>query len=291
MLARTQFLVPFSRIGAYDPGLLHRLGGPGGELFEYWGHAASLLPIDAHPLYRWRMAQHREGDGIPVAERRRAWHEAHAAYIAAVLDEVRDRGPLAASALSDPRRRQGEWWERRSVGRQALEALFAQGRLAGWRSRSFERVYDLPERVIPAAVLDRATPPVDEAQRRLVVRAARALGVATVADLADYHHLKPRVAAVRVGELVEAGELVPVAVEGWRDRAYALAGASPRPTPPRARHAALALRLADLGPAPDQAALRLRVPDRGLRPAAGSAGTATTCCRCCSATPSWPAST
>jgi uncharacterized protein YcaQ len=237
VVARTQFLVPFSRIGAYDPELLHRMGGPGGELFEYWGHAASLLPIDAHPLYRWRMDQHREGDGSRPADRRRAWHEAHAGYIADVLAEVRDRGPLAASALSDPRPRQGEWWDRRSVGRQALEALFAQGRLAGWRTRSFERVYDLPERVIPTAVLARPPPPVDEAQRRLVVRAARALGVATVADLADYHHLMPRVAAARVGELVEAGELVPVAVEGWRERAYVLPGASPRRT--RRDHATL----------------------------------------------------
>jgi uncharacterized protein YcaQ len=237
VVARTQFLVPFSRLGAYDPELLHRMSGPGGELFEFWGHAASLLPVDSHPLYRWRMAEHRDGEGSSYADRRRAWYEAHADYVAAVLDEVRDRGPLAASALSDPRRRQGDWWERRSEGRQALEVLFAQGRLAGWRTRSFERVYDLPERVIPAAVLDQPTPPADEAQRRLLLRAARALGVATVADLADYHHLRPRPAAARVAELVEDGDLVAVAVEGWREPGYALPGAQPRR--PRRDHATL----------------------------------------------------
>jgi uncharacterized protein len=238
VVARTQFLVPFSRIGLYEPEVLHGVSGPGGELFEYWGHAASLLPMASQPLYRWRMAEHGSLDhGSAWETRRREWRESNAAYIQAVLDEIRDRGPLPASALSDPRRRDGEWWERRSEGRQALEALFAQGRLAGWRTRNFERVYDLPERVIPPAVRDEPTPPADEAQRRLVLRAARSLGVATVPDLADYHHLRPRVASSRVAELVEAGELIPVSVEGWRDRAYTLPGARPRR--PRRAHATL----------------------------------------------------
>src|SRR5581483_11934775 len=101
----------------------------------------------------------------------------HADYIAAVMEEVRERGPLPASKLTDPRRRDGEWWERRSLGRQALEWLFRTGDLAAWRTASFERVYDLPERVIPADVLNAPTPPVDDAQRELVAVAACALGV------------------------------------------------------------------------------------------------------------------
>src|SRR5205085_1978647 len=110
VVARTQFLVPFSRLGAYDTQPLLRMAAAGGELFECWGHAASWLPIDSHPLHRWRMSEHRFGEASPAASRHRAWQETNAVYIAAVLDEVRDRGPLTAADLSDPRRRAGEWW-------------------------------------------------------------------------------------------------------------------------------------------------------------------------------------
>ncbi len=223
VLARTQFLVLFSRLGAYDVARLHDMSGPGGELFEYWGRMASLLPTAHQPLFRWRMEQHGPyGDGPTYVARRQVWQEAHAGYIAAVLREVRDRGPLRASQLSDPRRRDGEWWDRRSVGRQALEYLFTKGELAAWRTEGFERVYDLPERVIPEAVLSQPTPPVDEAHRRLLELAARSLGVATISDLAGYYLVKQRAAKARVSELVDAGELVEVAVEGWRDAGYML---------------------------------------------------------------------
>ncbi|MGE0796219.1 MAG: winged helix-turn-helix domain-containing protein, partial [Acidimicrobiia bacterium] len=229
VLERTQFLVPFSRMGAYDVGNVHRLTGPGGPLWEYWGHAASLLPVDTHPLLRWRIEQGGHYvHGPAVRARVEAWRADNAGYIAAVLDEVRDRGPLAASQLADPRRRDGEWWGRRSVGRQALEWLFDRGLVAAWRAPSFERVYDLPERVLPAEVLARPTPPADEAQRQLLLRAAGALGVATAADLGSYYLFQGRVAKARVPELVEAGSLVAVEVEGWREQAYVLPGTRPR---------------------------------------------------------------
>jgi uncharacterized protein YcaQ len=229
VLARTQFLVLFSRLGGYDTALLHDMTGPAGELFEYWGHAASLLPMSTHPLFRWRMEQLGPyGDTPLYMARREAWRDAHADYIDAILQEVRDRGPLVASQLADPRPRTGEWWGRRSVGRQALEWLFAQGRLAGWRTTNFERVYDVPERVIPEAVLSQPTPPPDEAHRRLLARAAGSLGVATVSELANYYQLKPKSAKARVAELVEAGELVAVAVEGWREPGFMPADARPR---------------------------------------------------------------
>jgi len=143
---------------------------------------------------------------------------------------VTERGPLAASQLLDPRRRDGEWWNRRSLGRVALEFLFARGDVAAWRAPNFERIYDLPQRVIPAHVFDAPTPPTDAAHRELLLLAARALGVATVGDLANYYMIKPTVAAPRVAELVEGGALVEVSVEGWRDRAYALPGAAVRRT-------------------------------------------------------------
>jgi uncharacterized protein YcaQ len=222
VLERPQFLVPFSRLGAFDTQLLHGLSGPGGALFEYWGHAASLLPVSLHPLLRWRMAGFRSPrPATPYMARRQAWAKAHAGYIRRILAEVRDRGPLRASELSDPRRRDGEWWDRRSGGRQALEYLFARGELAGWRSESFERIYDVPERVIPRDVLSRPEPAEADAQRELIATAAAALGIATVSDLADYYRIAKGSAAARVAELVEAKRLERVSVEGWSEPAFA----------------------------------------------------------------------
>jgi uncharacterized protein len=239
VLERTQFLVPFSRLGPYDRSLLGRLTGPGRPWFEYWGHAASLLAVETYPLFRPRM-EGTSNDGVrrPLSEeRRRRWRAANAEYLEAVLEEIAARGPLPASQLTDPRRRIGEWWDRRSDGRRALESLFTDGVLAAWRSDNFERVYDLAERVIPAEVLARPTPSPEEADRELVVLAARCLGVATVADLANYFWLSPAVAKLRVAELVEEGRLTPVAVEGWRQPAYTLGLARPRR--PRRDHATL----------------------------------------------------
>jgi uncharacterized protein len=221
VLERTQFVVPFSRIGGYDVAHLHAMTGPGGWLHEGWAHAASLVPVDQEPLFRWRQQLRAEyGDSPTYAPRWRAFREENAEYFAAILDEVTERGPLAASQLTDPRRQEGDWWERRSHGRRVLEFLFATGELAAWRTPNFERVYDLPERVVPAEVLARPTPSVEEAHRELLVLAARSSGVATVRDLAGYHMIKPRAAARRVDELVDAGRLLAVRVDGWRDPAY-----------------------------------------------------------------------
>jgi uncharacterized protein len=239
VLERTQFLVPFSRLGAYDRSLFGRLTGPRRPWFEYWGHAASLLPVEFYPLFRPRM-EGTSNDGIrrPLyEERRRRWRAANAGYLEAVLAEITERGPLPASRLADPRRRIGEWWDRRSDGRRALESLFTDGVLAAWRNDNFERVYDLAERVIPENVLSAPTPSPEEADRDLVAIAAQCLGVATVADLANYFWLNPPVVKLRAAELVEAGRLTPVAVEGWRHPAY-VAGV-PDPRRPRRHHATL----------------------------------------------------
>jgi hypothetical protein len=221
VLARTQYLVPFSRLGAYDPAALLRLTGPGRPWFEYWGHAASLLPVELYPLFRWRMEK----------EGRKEWQEWAAQnhrYIEAVRAEVADRGPLPAGQLTDPRPRQGEWWGRRSDGRLALEYLFSSGTLAAWRTANFERVYDLAERVIPADAYGAPPPATDEAQRELLARAARHVGVGTAQDLADYFALTITEARPRLAELVEDGRLVTVAVEGWKQPGYMLPDTCPR---------------------------------------------------------------
>jgi uncharacterized protein YcaQ len=141
-------------------------------------------------------------------------------YVDAVLDEVRARGPIAASDLSDGGQKSGPWWGW-SKGKGALERLFYTGRLtSAGRGPNFERRYDLPERVLPAAVLDAPTPPVEEAHRQLLVRAARHHGVGTARDLADYFRIGLTTARPRFQELVEAGALLPVQVGDWKEIAY-----------------------------------------------------------------------
>jgi uncharacterized protein YcaQ len=238
VVERTQFLVLFSRLGAYDVDRVHMLTGPGGAWFEYWGHAASLLPVEMQPLFRWRMRQEGlYGESPTYSVRREHWRREHASYITSILREVSERGPLTASQLTDPRRRNGEWWGRRSMGRVTLEYLFARGDLAGWRAPNFERVYDLPQRVLPAELLAAPTPAIEDAHRRLLASAVSAIGIGTARDIANYYMLKVTAARPRLAELVENGELQRVAVEGWRDVAYVPTGARPRR--PAREHATL----------------------------------------------------
>ena len=216
VLARAHYLPPFSRLGAYDTSDLDRLAHYAPRrLFEYWGHEASLLPVELHPLLRWRMD--RATLDAWGGMRRVAAEKPH--LLDEVLALVRERGPIAASEADDRPRRAGPWWDWSDVKR-ALEFLFWSGRITSARRRGFERLYDLPERVIPRAVLAAPTPPVEEAQRELLRISARALGVAAERDLRDYFRLPAADAKARVAELVEAGHLLPVSVEGWRVPAY-----------------------------------------------------------------------
>ncbi len=220
VLVRAHYLPAFSRLGAYDRGLIDRAAwGPRRErrLFEYWAHEASLLPLAMHPLLRWRMAQAERGEiGWGYLK---TFAGARRAEADAILERIRSEGPLAASDFEDGKGK-GGWWEWGDTKR-ALEWLFWAGRITtATRRASFERVYDLTERVSPAGILALPTPAPEDAQRALVGHAASALGVATEADLRDYFRLKPEPAKRAVAELVEAGELLPVAVKGWVQPAY-----------------------------------------------------------------------
>jgi uncharacterized protein len=230
VLARTQFVVPFSRFGGYDSGLLLADAGPGGSLFEYWGHATSLLPVELQPALRWRMAERRDATGGGPKRQAvwKAWRAANGDYIDQVLAQARTEGPLRGAQLTDPRPRQGEWWERRSVGRQALEWLSGAGILAVWRTESFEAVYDLAERFLPPAVINQPTPSVPDAHRLLAEVSLRSLGVGTAADVAGYLGIGVARAKARLAELVESGQAEAVSVEGWKDPAYCPAGSRPR---------------------------------------------------------------
>ena len=221
VLVRAHYLPAFSRLGAYDRDLLDRAAWSPRRsqrrLFEYWAHEASLLPFELHPLLRWRMARAERGE--TGWGRLRAFAGERRGEAEAALARIRDEGPLAASDFEGGRGASG-WWEW-SHAKAALEYLFWAGRVTT-RSRrgSFERVYDLAERVIPAPILAVPTPDEAEAHRRLIARAAQALGVATATDLRDYFRLGPEEARAAIAVLVEEGELQPVTVEGWRAPAF-----------------------------------------------------------------------
>ncbi len=218
VLERAHYLPLFSRLGPYDRTALDRAAHYAPRrLFEYWGHEASLIPVATQPLLRWRMerAAHESWGGMRRVARERP------ELLERILEAVRERGPLPAGAIVEEGRpkRAGPWWDWSDVKR-GFEFLFWSGQLSSARRRGFERHYDLPERVLPRAVTDAPTPNVEEAQRGLLRIASRALGVATESDLRDYFRLGAAEAAPRVAELVEAGDLVPVTVEGWRRPAY-----------------------------------------------------------------------
>ena len=211
VLVRSQELPLFARLGPHPRDLIPKATAAG-ELFEYWVHEASHVPVEQHPLYRWAMADGRRWKAFDRMRRE------HPEYLTEVVRRVRDEGPLVAGDLKERSGPKGAWWDW-DLGKLALETLFVSGELtATRRPNDFARVYDLPERVIPADVLDLPTPSADEAKKELLVLAARYHGVGTAADLADYHrisHTRPLFA-----ELVEEGRLVPAGVEGWTQPAY-----------------------------------------------------------------------
>lgn len=213
VLARAHELALFSRLGAHPSSLLEQLAYGRREVFEYWGHAASFVPVGLQPAMRDRMRRtaqrHAEGElgDVPLD------------YLDVVEAEIAERGPLQASELSDGGDRTGPWWGW-SAGKTACEALFAQGRLAVACRRNFARVYDLPERVLPPGVLEAPTPGPDEADRELLLRGVRACGVGTADDIADYPRLALRRARSLLEQLADEGLVERVAVEGWPEPTY-----------------------------------------------------------------------
>lgn len=213
VLVRAHYTPLFSRLGPYPTSLLDDAVYQRRELYETWAHVASLAPVAHHPLLRDRM------DG-PAAERWRRWAQQHARYVDAVLDEVRRRGPITAGELEDPGGRRGSTFWVRSEGRLALDWLFRTGAVMIAARPNFERSYDLTERVLPGPIRGRPTPDRDTAARELLLLAARAHGVGTAGDLADYYRLPLRRARDLLSGLVDEGQLRRVTVEGWKGHAY-----------------------------------------------------------------------
>ena len=220
VVSRTHYLPLFSRLGAYPRPLLETLAwGKTPVLFEYWMHEASLALHALQPLMRWRMDDAREGVGIWKGVAR--FLRENRAFIDKALVEIHARGAISAGELEiGEKKGKGGWWGW-SEGKRAVEGLFWTGELStATRRGTFERVYDLPHRVLPKAIIDTATPPRDVAQRQILMIAARAMGVATLRDLRDYFRMGVADAKARIDELVEAGALQPVTVHGWREPAY-----------------------------------------------------------------------
>jgi uncharacterized protein YcaQ len=235
VLVRAHYVPAFARLGAYSMNALDSLAYRRRELFEYWGHAACLLPISLYPLLRHRMDKHAE----PTRDHMRS---EPASYITQVYTEVAQRGPLAASELSNPGKRSGNWWGWGS-GKAALEHLYDAGLLAIAGRRGFVRLYDLADRVLPPSALAVPVPPREEAMKRLICLAAQAYGVGTFRDITGYFMIdgwrdrmprepwghRPKGPAGRltkpitkrlVAELLEEGRLLAALVEGWTEPAY-----------------------------------------------------------------------
>ena len=214
VFARSHYLPLFSRLGPYDTSALDRLlFARRAPYVEYWAHVASFIPAADWPLFGFRMADLRAKYGTKPD----GWYQSHPEIVDWVRAELGARGPLRPAEIEHDASTgaRGPWWDW-DVVKQALEYLWLFGEVAIAGRRGFERRYGLVEHVLPATVLEREVTRSD-AIRELVGRAARAYGVATASDLADYWRIKDRPAVLAsIQHLVDVGDLLPVTVGGWQ---------------------------------------------------------------------------
>jgi len=217
---RAHYAPVFSRLGPYDRDVLDRAAwGPRSSrlLAEYWAHEAALMAVDDWPLLRWRMRQYRHGRwGSHIVKANPQLAEDIVAAVAELGPST--AGQIEAHLAAEPRRKKGTWWTR-SDTKWVAEALFASGVLTTATRVGFARHYDLVERVLPPSVLARTVDD-DEAVRELTLRAATALGVGTEADLRDYFRLSAQRVKPAIADLLAAGEIERVDVDGWSAPAY-----------------------------------------------------------------------
>lgn len=208
VVARSPYLVLWSRLGDYEPRWLEDLLAEG-KLFEYWSHEACFLPAEDYPLYRHRMLD-AESQGWHYS---RPWVESHRREVESLLALIRERGAVRSADFERTDGKAGGWWEWKTEKR-ALEMLFTAGELMVARRQNFQRVYDLRERVLPSWHDDRL-PPVEAARRELALKAVRALGLTTARWVADYFRTPKRETLDTVSALAREGALVTAEVEGW----------------------------------------------------------------------------
>jgi len=237
VLVRAHYVPAFARLGPYRMEALDRLAYVKRELFEYWGHAACLMPTSLYPLVRYRMHKHHE-------RTQQYMRSDTGRYMARAYAEVAERGPIRAAELTDPGKRSKGWWSwwGSGNGKSVLEHLYDAGLVAIAGRRGFERTYDLSERIIPKPARDAPAPPREEAMKQLICLGAKACGIGTLGDIAGYFNVddwrdrlpagpwwaypkdarrRARPIAKRlVSELVEEKRLRPARVEGWKEQAY-----------------------------------------------------------------------
>ena len=213
VLARAHYLPFFSRLGGYSKESLDTWLWRSGETFEYWGHEASVMPIDDWDLMGYRMRAARPWRSI------REVSEKHPEFVDAVLTEVAAHGPLTVSDLSHGNERTGPWWGW-GKGKLALEWLFVSGAVTVADRPNFTKLYDLTERVIDPTLLRAEPVSAEEARRRLLRKAVRHHGIGTAHDLADYYRMKVTDARPLLDRLEDAGEIEQVVVPGWRGPVY-----------------------------------------------------------------------
>jgi len=215
VVARSPYLVLWSRLGDYEPRWLDELLAEG-AIFEYWSHAACYLPVEDYSLYRRQMLDSvASGFLYPRASR---WIAAHPEVVARVLGRIRDEGPVFSADFERTDGRKGGWWEWKPE-KVALECLHTTGELMIAARRNFHRIYDLRERVLPEWN-DEDARPLAEVERALALKAVRALGVATARWVPDYFRTPKTGSAALLARLADEGALVRVALEGAKEPAY-----------------------------------------------------------------------
>ncbi|TDR77785.1 winged helix-turn-helix domain-containing protein [Paludibacterium purpuratum] len=214
VVARSPYLVLYSRLGSYDPAWLDAWLAEG-ALFEYWAHEACFVPADDYRLLRHRMLDP-SAMGWKYPER---WLGQHRQEIEALLDYVREHGPVRSADFARQHGKGNGWWDWKPEKRH-LEVLFTLGRLMVKERRNFQRVYDLAERVRPGWDDARDLPDTDDARRIMVRNSCRALGVVKAGWIADYYRLKRGRYDALLHEMADLGELIPVRIEGWKHDAF-----------------------------------------------------------------------
>ena len=217
VLVRSQELPLFSRLGNHNRNAIPK-ATEAQKLFEYWGHEAAHLPVDLHPLFRWKMEAARLGKAKHWGLT--SFYEENKAFVKRTLKHVATNGPTTSRELSTRTEKKGTWWDW-DEAKVALEYLFLTGQLMSrGRGSDFARIYDTPDRVLPQRIIDASIPSEHEARKELLVRSAIAQGVATASDLADYYRQKLATVKPLIAELVEEGELRTVAVDGWTEKSF-----------------------------------------------------------------------